>query len=128
MLPTATMLIIFAPISGLVGHLGARPSMVAGGLAVLACGLTLTGLAPGTSVPLLLSAYAVFGFGLALVSPPIAHTAVSEMPPAQAGVASAVTTTSRQVGITLGVAVLDAAVGGMGGGTGRGFAQATPPG
>jgi hypothetical protein len=58
MLPTATMLIIFAPISGrLVGHLGARPSMVAGGLAVLACGLMLTCLAPGTSVPLLLSAY-----------------------------------------------------------------------
>jgi hypothetical protein len=65
--------------------------MVAGGLAVLACGLMLTGLAPATSVPLLLSAYAVFGFGLALVSPRIAHTAVSECP--GAGGVSALTTT-----------------------------------
>jgi EmrB/QacA subfamily drug resistance transporter len=109
MLPTATMIIVFAPLSGrLVGRYGARPSMVAGGLAVMAGGLMLTGLAPGTSVAFLLSAYAVFGFGFALVSPPIANTAVSGMPPAQAGVAAAVATTSRQVGLTLGVAVFGA--------------------
>jgi EmrB/QacA subfamily drug resistance transporter len=130
MLPTAIMLIVFAPLSGrLVGRVGARPSMVAGGLAVLASGLMLTRLAPGTSVPFLLSAYAVFGFGFALVSPPIANTAVSGMPPAQAGVAAAVATTSRQVGITLGVAVLGAvAAGGLGGGIGSAFAHATRPG
>jgi EmrB/QacA subfamily drug resistance transporter len=130
MLPTATMMIVFAPISGrLVGRFGARPSMVAGGLAVLASGLMLTGLAPDTSVPFLLSAYAVFGLGFALVSPPIANTAVSGMPPAQAGVAAAVATTGRQVGITLGVAVLGAVAGaGLGGEIGRGFAQATRPG
>jgi EmrB/QacA subfamily drug resistance transporter len=130
MLPTATMIIVFAPLSGrLVGHFGARPSMVAGGLAVVASGLMLTGLAPGTSVPFLLGAYAVFGFGFALVSPPIANTAVSGMPPAQAGVAAAVATTSRQVGLTLGVAVFGTmAGGGVGGGIGPGFAHATRPG
>src|ERR671922_669794 len=86
MLPTAMMMVVFAPLSGrLVGRFGARPSMVAGGLAVLAGGLMLTGLAPATSMPFLLGAYAVFGFGFALVSPPIANTAVSGMPPAQAG-------------------------------------------
>ena len=82
--------------------------MVAGGLAVLTSGLLLTSLDPNTSLPLLLGAFALFGFGFALVSPPIANTAVSGMPPAQAGVAAAVATTSRQVGITLGVAVLGA--------------------
>jgi EmrB/QacA subfamily drug resistance transporter len=130
MLPTATMMIVFAPLSGrLVGRFGARPSMVAGGLALLASGLMLTGLAAGTSVPFLLGAYAVFGFGFALVSPPIANTAVSGMPPAQAGVAAAVATTSRQVGLTLGVAVLGAvAAGGLGGEIGPGFAHATRPG
>jgi MFS family permease len=123
MLPVATMMIVFAPLSGrLVGRVGARPSMVAGGLAVLAGGLMLTGIAPGTSVPFLLAAYAVFGFGFALVSPPIANTAVSGMPAAQAGVAAAVATTSRQVGLTLGVAVLGAVAGS---GLGGGFAQAT---
>ena len=51
------------------------------------------------------------------------------MPPAQAGVASAVATTSRQVGMTLGVAVLGAVAGvGLAAALGPGFAQATRPG
>jgi EmrB/QacA subfamily drug resistance transporter len=130
MLPMATMMIVFAPISGrLVGRFGARPSMVAGGLAVLVSGLMLTGIAPGTSVALLLVAYAVFGFGSGLVNPPITNTAVSGMPPAQAGVAAAVASTSRQVGTTLGVAALGAvAGGGLGAAIGPAFAQATQPG
>jgi EmrB/QacA subfamily drug resistance transporter len=130
MLPTAIMLIVFAPISGrLVGRFGARPSLLAGGLTVMASGLMLTTLTPGTSVPFLLSAYAVFGLGFALTSPPIANTAVSGMPPAQAGVAAAVATTSRQVGIALGVAVLGTVAGaGSGGAIGPAFAHATHPG
>jgi EmrB/QacA subfamily drug resistance transporter len=130
LLPMAAMMIVFAPLSGhLVGRFGARPSMVAGGLAVMASGLMLTGLAPDTSVPLLLSAYVLFGFGSAMVNPPITNTAVSGMPPSQAGVASAVATTSRQVGFTLGVAVLGAVAGaGVGAGIGRAFAHATRPG
>jgi MFS transporter len=127
-LPTATMTIAFAPLSGrLVGRFGARPSMLTGGLAVMAGGLMLTGLAADTSVAFLLGACAVFGF--ALVSPPIADKAVSGMAAAQAGVAAAVASTSRQVGITLGVAVFGAAAGGaLDGGIGRGFAHATRPG
>jgi MFS family permease len=96
---------------------------------VLVSGLMLTELAPATSVPFLLGAFAVFGFGSALVNPPITNTAVSGMPPAQAGVASAVASTSRQVGMTLGVAALGAvAGGGLGSGIGPGFAAATRPG
>jgi EmrB/QacA subfamily drug resistance transporter len=127
MLPTAAMVIVFAPLSGrLVGRFGARPSMLAGGLAVLASGLMLTGLTPHTSVPLLLVAYAVFGLGFGLASPPIANTAVSGMPAAQAGVAAAVATTSRQVGIALGVAVLGTIAGAsVGAAIGPGFAYGT---
>jgi MFS family permease len=130
MLPTAAMMIVFAPISGhLTGRFGARPSMCAGGLAVMASGLMLTGLAPRTPLPYLLGAYAVFGLGFALVSPPIASTAVSGMPPSQAGVASAVATTSRQAGLTLGVAVFGVVAGeGPGGQISLGFAHATRPG
>jgi MFS family permease len=103
--------------------------MLTGGLAVLGSGLMLTRLDPDTSAPFLLIAYAVFGLGFALVSPPIANTAVSGMPPAQAGVASAVATTSRQVGLTLGVAVLGAvAQGRLQGAIASGFAHATRPG
>jgi EmrB/QacA subfamily drug resistance transporter len=130
LLPMAAMMIVFAPVSGrLVGRFGSRLPMVAGGLAVLASGLMLTGLAPSTSVPLLLSAYVAFGIGSGLVNPPITNTAVSGMPPAQAGVASAVASTSRQVGMTLGVAVLGAvAASGLSGAIGPGFAHATQPG
>jgi MFS family permease len=129
MLPMAAMMIVFAPLAGrLVGRFGARPPMVAGGVAVLVSGLMLTGIAPGTSVALLLVAYAVFGFGSGLVNPPITNTAVSGMPPAQAGVAAAVASTSRQVGMTLGVAVLGAVAGGtLSGNLGPSFAQATHP-
>ena len=123
LLPTAAVMIVVAPLSGrLTARYGARPSMLVGGAAVLASGLMLTNLTPGTSVLFLLAAYAIFGLGVALVNPPITNTAVSGMPPAQAGVASAVATTSRQVGMTLGVAVLGV-VAGVGNKIGGGFAQ-----
>jgi hypothetical protein len=50
------------------------------------------------------------------------------MPSSQAGVAAAVASTSRQVGMTLGVAVLGAIAGGtLSGNLGPSFAQATHP-
>jgi EmrB/QacA subfamily drug resistance transporter len=130
LLPTAAMVTLVAPVSGrLVGRFGARPSMLSGGLVVLVSGVMLTALTPSTSAEFLLCAYAVFGLGFALVSPPIANTAVSGMPPAQAGVAAAVATTSRQLGIALGVAIFGAIAGrGLDAATGRRFAHATHPG
>ena len=53
-------------------------------------------------------AYFIFGIGFGMVNPPITNTAVLGMPAAQAGVAAAVASTSRQVGQTLGVAVAGA--------------------
>ena len=48
---------------------------------------------------------------------PITNTAVSGMPRAQAGVASAVASTSRHVGSTLGVAIVGAIVASTSGGS-----------
>ncbi|HWI73383.1 MAG TPA: MFS transporter, partial [Baekduia sp.] len=70
----------------------------------------LTGIGPDTSYAWLLVAYAIFGTGLGFVNAPITNAAVSGMPRAQAGVAAAIATTSRQVGQTLGVAVVGAIV------------------
>jgi MFS family permease len=128
-LPMAGMMFVFAPISGrLVGRFGARMPLLAGGAALTVSALMLTRLAPGSTVAYLILAYVVFGFGAGMVNPPITNTAVSGMPPAQAGVAAAVASTSRQVGMTLGVAVVGAiAGGGVGGALGRGFAAATHP-
>jgi EmrB/QacA subfamily drug resistance transporter len=130
MLPMALMTLIFGPLSGrLVGRRGARPSLLVAGVALTASAIMLTRLTPGTSYVYLLVAYIVFGFGFGLINPPITNTAVSGMPAAQAGVAAAVASTSRQVGQTLGVAVVGAvAGGGISGALGPGFALATHPG
>jgi EmrB/QacA subfamily drug resistance transporter len=126
-LPMAGVMLVVAPLSGrFVGSRGSRAPLVGGGLALLASALILTTLSPHTSLGLLLGAYALFGLGSGLVNPPITNTAVSGMPPAQAGVAAAVASTSRQVGQTLGVAVLGALAGtGASGAIGRGFSAAT---
>ena len=130
MLPMAEMLLIFSPLSGrLVGRRGARLPLVLAAGAMIVAALMLTRLEPATSTAYLLAAYFVFGIGLGLVNPPITNTAVSGMPPEQAGVAAAVASTSRQVGMTLGVAVIGAICGGsLAGAIGRSFAVATHPG
>ncbi|MCW2954425.1 MAG: EmrB/QacA subfamily drug resistance transporter [Conexibacter sp.] len=109
MVPMAAMTLVFGPISGrLVGRLGARPSLVLGGAGILLGGLLLTDLNETTSFLHLLVGYGLFGIGFGFVNPPITNTAVSGMPADQAGVAAAVASTSRQVGSSLGVAVLGA--------------------
>jgi hypothetical protein len=55
-----------------------------------------------------MAAYVVFGIGFGFVNAPITNAAVSGMPRERAGVAAAIATTSRQVGTTLGVAVVGA--------------------
>jgi MFS family permease len=89
----------------------------------------LTRLSPTTPTGYLIASYVLFGIGMGLVNPPITNTAVSGMPPAQAGVAAAVASTSRQVGMTLGVAIIGAVAGGtLGAAIGPSFARATHPG
>jgi len=108
-LPIAAMTLIFAPVSGRVtGRRGPRIGLVVGGLGMAAGGLMMTGLTRHTDLSSLLPAYFVFGLGFGMINPPITNTAVAGMPPAQAGVAAAVASTSRQVGQTLGVALAGA--------------------
>jgi EmrB/QacA subfamily drug resistance transporter len=108
-LPIAAMTLLFAPLSGyLVGRIGSRPSLLAGGLGLMVGAALLTGIGAHTPLASLLPAYFVFGVGFGMINPPITNTAVLGMPPAQAGVAAAVASTSRQVGQTLGVAVIGA--------------------
>ena len=108
-LPIAAMTLIFAPLSGrLVGRRGPRAGLLVGGVGIALGGGLLTGLTAHTPLDSLLPAYVIFGIGFGMVNPPITTTAVLGMPPAQAGVAAAVASTSRQVGQTLGVAIAGA--------------------
>jgi len=112
-LPMAALMLVIAPISGrIVGSRGSRLPLVGGSLGLIASAVILTQLTVTTPFSLLIVAYVLFGIGFGLINPPITNTAVSGMPPAQAGVAAAVASTSRQIGATLGVAVLGALAGG----------------
>lgn len=109
MLPMAGMTLVFAPVSGrLVGNRGPRPSLLAAGTAMTASGVLFAAFGAQSANPLLFTGYVLFGIGFGLVNAPITNTAVSGMPRAQAGVAAAVASTSRQVGQSLGVAVIGA--------------------
>jgi EmrB/QacA subfamily drug resistance transporter len=105
-LPLALALMVCSPVSGrLVGAGRARLALVLAGAAMATGALLLTALTQTTPLSYLLIAYGVFGIGLGLVNAPITNTAVSGMPRSHAGLASAVASTSRQVGASLGVAL-----------------------
>lgn len=110
-LPMAAMIMVFPPISGrIVGRRGARaPLLIAGSALTVSC-VMLSRIGTTTSFSWLFASYVVFGIGLGFVNAPITTAAVSGMPRAQAGVASAIASTSRQVGSTLGVAVVGALI------------------
>ena len=127
-LPMAGMTILMSPISGrIVGRAGPRPSLCLGGIGIATGSFLLTGLTPTTSFSRLFVAYVIFGIGFGVVNAPITNTAVSGMPASRAGVASAVASTSRQVGQSLGVAMVGAlaAAGLVDGAVSSGFSQAT---
>ncbi len=109
MLPMAVLTLICAPLSGrLVSSRGPRFSLVFAGVTLTVGGALFAAFDMEKSNVTLLVGYVLFGLGFGFVNAPITNTAVSGMPRSQAGVAAAVASTSRQVGSTLGVAVIGA--------------------
>jgi EmrB/QacA subfamily drug resistance transporter len=125
--PMAAMTLVFAPLSGrIVAERGPRLPLLIAGSAMVASAVLLSGLANDTPYALLVVAYLLFGLGFGMVNAPITNTAVSGMPRAQAGVAAGVASTSRQIGQTLGVAVVGiSATSGVHGSLQSGFAAAS---
>ncbi|AJE85749.1 drug resistance transporter, EmrB/QacA family protein [Streptomyces albus] len=108
-LPMAAVTLVCGPLSGrLVGSRGPRLPLVIAGLAMTVSGILFAAFGVQRSDVGLVAGYVLFGIGFGFVNAPITHTAVSGMPRAQAGVAAAVASTSRQIGQTLGVAVIGA--------------------
>jgi EmrB/QacA subfamily drug resistance transporter len=112
-LPMAAMILIGAPLSGrIVAARGARVPLLIAGVAFVAGILPFTQVTATTPAWHLWISYVLFGIGFSMVNAPITNTAVSGMPREQAGVAAAIASTSRQVGGSLGVAVIGAVVSG----------------
>ncbi|MFG2605658.1 MFS transporter [Streptomyces sp. NPDC048514] len=109
MLPMAAPTFLCAPLSGrLVGSRGPRLPLLVAGTAMTVSGVLFAVFEAETSNTTLVIGYVLFGIGFGFVNAPITNTAVSGMPRTQAGVAAAVASTSRQLGQTLGVAVVGA--------------------
>lgn len=109
MLPMALPTFLCAPLSGrLVGSRGPRLPLLVAGAAMTVSAVLFAAFEAETSNVTLVIGYVLFGIGFGFVNAPITNTAVSGMPRAQAGVAAAVASTSRQLGQTLGVAVVGA--------------------
>jgi EmrB/QacA subfamily drug resistance transporter len=81
--------------------------LIGPGLLVVGVGLiAMAGLSGASSWTHLVPGFIVSGLGAGLVNPPLASTAIGVVPPRQAGMASGVNATFRQVGIATGIAAL----------------------
>jgi MFS family permease len=106
LLPMAIMMALGAVVSSrILARRGARLPMLAAGLGLAAGSILLSRLTEASALVPMAFAFAVFGIGGGLVNAPITYTAVSGMPVSQAGVASGIASTSRQIGQCLGIAV-----------------------
>jgi EmrB/QacA subfamily drug resistance transporter len=127
-LPIAGSSLVFSPLSGrLVGRFGARPSLLGAGVMITTATLLLTRLNATTHPGALIATFAVFGTGFAMVNAPITTAAVSGMPTDRAGAASAIASTSRQVGVSIGVALCGSFAGAALTATGTDFEAAARP-
>jgi MFS family permease len=124
-LPMALGATICAPLSGyLVGRLGPRLPLTLAGIFIAAGGLCLVNLDTHTDFQLLLLSYLLIGIGFGFANAPITNTAVGGLPPARAGVAGAITSTARQFGAALGIAISGSLIANT---TPSTFAHATHP-
>jgi len=130
LLPMALVLAVCATLSGrIVANRGTRIPMVLSGIFIIAAGLLMTRLTATTPLAYLFLAYVIFGAGNGFVNAAITNSAVSGMPREQAGVAAGCASASRQIGQSLGVAVMGSVLNGnLRGGLSTGFVAASRPG
>jgi MFS family permease len=112
-LPMAAAATVCAPLSGvLVGRVGPRLPLLLAGSFITAGGLCLVALDNNTRLGVLLLAQFLIGVGFGFANAPITNTAVSGLPADRAGVAGGITSTARQFGAALGIAVAGSIVAG----------------
>jgi EmrB/QacA subfamily drug resistance transporter len=106
-LPFALFTGIAAPSSAKLAERFGTKRVVAGGLLMMAIGFFAAG-ALTTQAPYIAVVVAMFfmGGGLGLVNAPATESIMGSLPPEKAGVGSAVNDTTRELGGTLGVAVV----------------------
>ncbi len=103
---TAGALVTAIPAGRLSAHIPVR-FLIGPGLLLVGIGLLLMrGLSAGTSWTHLIPGFIIAGIGSGMVNAPLASTAVGVVAPEDAGMASGINTTFRQIGVATAVAAL----------------------
>ena len=108
-LPMTLLIIVVAPVAGKTSdRLGSRWLMAGGMTLVSTCLLVFAQLQPDSAYWSLLPAMILGGIGMAITMTPMTAAALSAVPVDKAGVGSGMLNTFRQVGGSLGIAVMGA--------------------
>ena len=113
-LPTAGMMMVGAPISGLLEK-SVGPKILVGvaGVAVTFGLLWLSGVDQGTGFGTIAIGLMAFGFGGGMALAPLTDTVMAAVPTNDAGIGSAVNDVSRELGAALGIAIIGSVVSGL---------------
>jgi EmrB/QacA subfamily drug resistance transporter len=107
MLPMACVMLFVAPIAPRIVERVGTKVVVGSGLTLVTLGMLWASRVPATDgYPHLLVAMAMLSCGMGLVMAPATESIMGSLPPAKAGVGSAMNDTTRQMGGALGVAVI----------------------
>src|SRR5579863_6872295 len=106
-LPMPAVMALCAPLAGrMVARRGPRIPLVIAGAAFTVSSAALSRLTGTTEHLYLVVTYALFGVGAGMMSSPITNGVMSGVPKSQAGMASGLNSSSRQLGQSLGVAIV----------------------
>jgi EmrB/QacA subfamily drug resistance transporter len=106
-LPMPIMMAMSSPISGrILARGGPRVPFIIAGAALTLSTAALSQLSTTSGPLFLIITYGLFGVGVGMVNSPITNGVMSGVPKSQAGVASGMNSSSRQLGQSLGVAIV----------------------
>ena len=107
LLPMPIMMAVSSPVSGrILARRGPRVPFVIAGTALTLSTAALSQLSYASGPLFLIVTYGLFGIGAGMVNVPISNGVMSGVPKTQAGVASGMNSSSRQLGQSLGVAIV----------------------
>ena len=111
LLPTAGMMMVGAPISGLLEkRVGPRILVVVAGVAIVFGLVWLSGVGASSGYGYIAIGLMAFGFGAGMAEVPLTDTVMAAVPVNDAGIGSAVNDVSRELGAALGIAIVGSLV------------------